>query len=249
MDNSSPTRGCDLRVFDIFRGLSDNELEQVWPLVTPRPSAAGEILHSGSGIEAFVGLAWSGDYRIIIPSTEGPELSIRSISRGQQFGEIPAFAEIQDLTYHVAVDRAGVLLLIARDAFVELTFAHKSICEAVLRALARTAVLRADRLFEFATMDVRLRLLAELLRMSHGAKHSDGVVVISPAPTHNVIAAQVGTTREGVTRALRALEREGLVHARRGQIEILAYDRLRAEVLAAAGPRPTYTFGPHDKRR
>jgi CRP/FNR family transcriptional regulator, cyclic AMP receptor protein len=249
MADSVPTRGRDLRVFEIFQGLTEAELDNVWSLVTPRLAAAGELLHSGAGIEAFVGLAWSGDYRIVFPSTDGPELSIRSVARGHLFGEIPAFAEIQDLTYHVAVDRAGVLLLIARDAFVELTFAHKSICEAVLRALARTAVLRADRLFEFATMDVRLRLLAELLRMSHGAPHIDGVVVIAPAPTHNVIAAQVGTTREGVTRSLRALEREGLVRARRGQIEILSYDRLRAEVLAAAGPRPTYTFGANEKPR
>ncbi len=70
---------------------------------------------------------------------------------------------------------------------------------------------------KFADLDVRLA--DELLRQMDG----DGVV----HATHQALAAEIGTSREVVSRHLKAWERDGLIRLGRGRIEVVDIDGVR----------------------
>jgi hypothetical protein len=109
-------------------------------------------------------------------------------------------------------------------------------------AISAEANRRAERIYEFVTLDVRSRLLAELSRLAEAGR-IDGVGArIEPAPTHDMLATQVGSSREGVTRHLKDFARRGLLKVpRRGVIDIIDRAALRttlAKESGECGPEP-----------
>jgi CRP/FNR family transcriptional regulator, cyclic AMP receptor protein len=228
-----------LRRIELFALLEDAMLESIWTKLTHEPLRSGDVLDH-IAIGPRMGFAWSGQYRVVLEGPNESELSIGTVKPGGHFGDIPTFAGIPDLSYKLVVDQPGLVLLLERNLFLGLVASSPALCQAVLRSLALACVLRADRLFEFAMLDVRMRLMAELWRLSLDGASRDGKITISHPPTHQALAAQVGTTREGVTRHLRALARQGLISARRSAIEILRPEELRLVVESVVGARPTY---------
>ena len=96
----------------------------------------------------------------------------------------------------------------------------------LLETLARRVRRLVDRVDALATQDVAARLAAHLLARTIT---SDGVPVATLEGTQADLAEELGTVREVVVRALRALHRDGLV--RRigpGRYELRHVDALRA---------------------
>src|SRR6185436_17164688 len=108
--------------------------------------------------------------------------------------------------------------------------------EAALSALAAVVAEQESRIFELLALSTRGRVRAELLRLVRGGDCRDGVGAV-PAPTQQVLAEQVGTSREVVSRTLRQLAEEELIRMERRGIEILDVNRLLALDEAATGRR------------
>jgi CRP-like cAMP-binding protein len=106
---------------------------------------------------------------------------------------------------------------------------------ALMSKLASQAANYASRVFELAALDVRARLQAELVRLARNGSWTDGVFVLHQAPTQAALGAQIGATREAVTRHLRDLASEGVIRFKRGLIEFTDLDRLREMDRKAAG--------------
>ena len=101
-------------------------------------------------------------------------------------------------------------------------------------AAFRRAVLRnyAERVSELVVViqDVLFHALPERLARRLIAEARDGAV----EATHQALAADLGSAREVVSRALARLERDGLIRLERGHIVILDADRL-AQTSATPG--------------
>jgi CRP-like cAMP-binding protein len=92
-----------------------------------------------------------------------------------------------------------------------------------------------DRVIELSTLGVQNRIRAEMLRLARAAADEDaGSARLLPAPRHADLAAQLGTTREQVTRELSALTRDGLLQKRGGAL--LVTDLPRLEELVCGRP-------------
>jgi CRP-like cAMP-binding protein len=100
----------------------------------------------------------------------------------------------------------------------------------LLLAIATQAAKWAERIFELATLSPRARLLSELLRLVELRGLQGPQVVLSSAPTHDTLAAEVGITREAVSRHLKLLRDEGLIASGRREITLKDLPRLRALV-------------------
>ena len=86
-----------------------------------------------------------------------------------------------------------------------------------------------------STLGVQNRIRAEMLRLARAAADEDaGSARLLPAPRHADLAAQLGTTREQVTRELSALTRDGLLQKRGGAL--LVTDLPRLEQLVCGRP-------------
>jgi CRP-like cAMP-binding protein len=102
--------------------------------------------------------------------------------------------------------------------FLEAVHSSPAASRALLKALTRVMRRQVKRLQEREALPVRLRLCAELLRLSRVRVAGDPRCehVVSPPPKHRVLAARIGSSRETVSRELGELIKEGLVHRSRG---------------------------------
>jgi CRP/FNR family transcriptional regulator, cyclic AMP receptor protein len=93
---------------------------------------------------------------------------------------------------------------------------HPDSCDQVLELIAARLRLLDRRVNEFSNLDIKHRVVAELLRLSRPDRADHSRAVVSPPPFHTEIAARILARREAVTRELNLLERAALLERRRG---------------------------------
>jgi CRP-like cAMP-binding protein len=84
------------------------------------------------------------------------------------------------------------------------------------------------RLYESSIMPMKVRLHAELLRISRRGR--DGALIISPPPTHQDLACRISSQREAVSKELKRLERDGVITRGRAAIRLVREGVLRQEI-------------------
>jgi CRP/FNR family cyclic AMP-dependent transcriptional regulator len=125
-----------------------------------------------------------------------------------------------------------VIARMSAAAFKETIDRFAGVRDKVLTRLVGEIRALNNRVEEQAHFAVHERLCAELLRLSRTL--GEGRVVVSPPPTHAELAARIGAHREGVTKLLNALERDGIIARSRGAIALINPARLR-RIVAEAG--------------
>ncbi len=174
----------------------------------------------------------SGEVRILIRTQAGKEVILGEMRGGEFFGELAAIDNVKRSANVTALTKGEVLILPAA-VFRDLLFAMPSLMDRLLRLLAgRVRELNA-RLMEYAVLDVRHRLYAELLRLSVRRAGQDSQRVVTPPPYHHVLAARIGCRREQVTREFTAMSQEGLIERARGALVILKPAVLEQRVATA----------------
>jgi CRP-like cAMP-binding protein len=168
----------------------------------------------------------SGTVRVTIQSVSGRDVLLREIDAGEFFGELAAIDNQPRSAGIVAVTDATVARMPAA-VFRAAVHAHPDVCDQLLALLAGQVRMLANRVNEFATLTVRHRIYAELLRLARPETGHPARSTISPPPVHAEIAARVSTRREAVAREFKALERAGLVERRRGAIVLTDTNRLQ----------------------
>jgi len=142
---------------------------------------------------------------------------VREVQPGEAFYLVPALDGGPLPVTTQAATRARVLAL-SRQSFLALLRDHPSVARRVLLSLAqrlrRLSSLVAD--LSLRSVPERLaRLLVDLARSPGGRRM-----------TQREMAAQLGTVREVVARALKKFEGEGWIRVQRGRIEILDLEAL-----------------------
>ena len=162
----------------------------------------------------------SGDVRVLIRTVAGKEVILAEMKAGQFVGEMSAIDSVARSANVTALTRSELCIMPA-SVFRELLFASRSTCEKVLRLLTGRIRESNARLTEYSVFDLKHRLYAELLRMSHPRAGHDGQRIVSPPPFHHVLAARIGCRREQVTRELSSLDHEGIVEKTRGGLVLV----------------------------
>ena len=165
----------------------------------------------------------AGTLRVTVRSAGGRELILNDLLAGDLFGEIAAIDGAPRSANVTALTRSRLCALPA-EAFLDIVFAAPPVCLRLLRRLAAKLRLQTARALEREALSVRLRLCAELLRLSRRrvAATPDGeeTRIVSPPPPQHEIAARIGARREAVSREMAELERQGLLGRRGGAILI-----------------------------
>lgn len=76
---------------------------------------------------------------------------------------------------------------------------------------------------------------AELLPLAERGRANKGEIVVADAPTQSALAAQLGLSREAVTRNLRLLVKDGLVRVERTKLIFPNLEKMRADYRRASG--------------
>ncbi|HEU0221180.1 MAG TPA: Crp/Fnr family transcriptional regulator [Paracoccaceae bacterium] len=188
--------------------------------------APDELLISQADETRDVFFLLEGRVRVTIYSEEGKAVDYRDIGAGGFFGEIAAIDGGPRSASVIAVEPVRGGWLRGRD-FRELLQTRPGIALAVMQHF--TAMIRrlTERVFEFSTLQVRERLVMELIRLAEAAGVKDGRAEIRPAPTHFEIASRISTHREAVSREMSALAKEGILRKRERALQVLSVQRLK----------------------
>jgi len=217
-----------LAKFPLFSGLSGDDIRTLdgrclWRRV---PEKEWVLDYQGDGGDVY--FVANGLARVVIVSA-GREMILHDIREGQYFGHYSAIDGKPRSAAIVAVTDC-VIARMSAAVLWETVHAHPSVRENILRDLVADIRTANQRAHEQANYDVRKRLCAELIRLSRTT--AEGRVVVSPPPTHAEFAARISTHREAVTKALSALEKEGMITRSPSAILLLAVDRLRRTLAA-----------------
>lgn len=146
-------------------------------------------------------LVASGAVRVFKGSEDGKEQVLHHITPGQSFNDVATFDGGPNPANAQAIEKT-TLLLVPREALLDLMRGYPEIAVAVLQALSARLRQMSSLIEDLSLRHVVSRVAGVLLRPTD----EDGTL-----PTRQELAAMVGTVREVATRALRHLERQGAI--------------------------------------
>ncbi|WP_135465960.1 Crp/Fnr family transcriptional regulator [Crenalkalicoccus roseus] len=236
MSTIAPDR---LAALPFFEGAEPGLLARFERQAAWRSYGPGDVVVDFDDPSTEVHLIASGAVRVLVRSPAGRELILNDLVAGDLIGELAAIDGAPRSANVTALVRSRLCALPAA-AFLEILCASPPVCLRLLRRLAAKLRLQTARALERETLSVRLRLCAELLRLSRGraAGQGEGERVVSPPPPQHEIAARIGARREAVSREMAELERQGLLARTAGAILIPRPAALRALVEAGLRDDP-----------
>lgn len=205
-----------LQKVDLFAGLSVAQQKDLAKVAIPRSIAAGDVLfHQDDQADGFYILA-SGGLQIYRTGMDGRRQILHVFeSPGDVCGEVPVF---EGGTYPAAAEaiRDAKVLYLPRDAFLRLTRTQPDILLAMLAELSRRLRRFVSLIDDLSLKDVGARLAQFLVAEAAAAKNNQ----ITLSMTKGMLASQLGTIAETVSRTLRKMQEQGLIVVQGRQITI-----------------------------
>ncbi len=172
-----------------------------------------------------------GHVRVLLQTANGERTQIlEDFAAGELIGEMAAIDGVPRSARIEALVRTQMCALPARP-FIDAVFASREIGLRLMGALAERIRKQNRRLIEMTALPIRLRLTAELLRLSR--PKPDGSRVLSPIPTQEELASRVGARRETVSRELSAMSEGGWL--RRTRVSIVLPDPAALQAAVDSG--------------
>ena len=196
----------------------------VWRLV----ELDGTVLEFGDP-SAEVFFVFDGLLRVQLRTADGQEMILNDIGANGVFGELAAIDGAPRSASISALHRTQ-LCMVPGPLFLECVLASPVVALRLMRMLVARLRGKDEQVLELATLPVRKRLMAELLRLSRPRADGSGQRVVSPPPPHHVLGARIGARREAVSREISSLVRAGWVEADRRAIRLRKPEALHREL-------------------
>jgi CRP/FNR family cyclic AMP-dependent transcriptional regulator len=216
-----------IRHVDLFRRLTAHDVEDMASAMTARHFAAGQLIVGPETQPELVCLTRAGTVRLFHREVDGRETTIERLYSGHLFG----------VTRFLGTDHGG--LLAQAETEVELCVVEgRRFLDVVSRwpqALLELALRLGVRVREgeellgrMSATGSRARLAGALHRLARDASDTQpgGGLRLRAVPRHSDLAAEIGATRETVTRMLARLEHDGYIRRFGRQIVVPDINRL-----------------------
>ncbi|MBN9683663.1 MULTISPECIES: Crp/Fnr family transcriptional regulator [unclassified Corallococcus] len=210
----------------MFESLGREDLENMSSLLQPRRFARGEVIFHRGDVGTALFIIRRGQVAIRLSSSEGREITLALLDRGDAFGELSLLDGEMRSTDAMAREESHLLTL-QRDDFRRYLETRPQVSLALLANMSRLVRRTTQLVYDSAFLDARSRLVRVLLELAKTqGKQSPEGLVITPKLTQSELANLCGVTRESVNKWLRYYVREGMLSFEGGQIVLLQPERL-----------------------
>ncbi len=213
----------------LFELLDSGEREKILAQCAVHKYAKGEQIVREMEQDHHMYFIERGKVRVTLFSADGREVSFANLGQGENFGEVSVIDGRPRSANVIALTEADIIIM-PPDVFRQMFRRHPAVALELLQQL--TAMIRrlCDRIFEYSTIGVNNRIHAELLRLAREHLDLDGIARIPNVPTHAQFASRVSCHREAVSRELKVLENEGILHKKNRKLVIPEIRRLQQMV-------------------
>jgi CRP-like cAMP-binding protein len=210
---------ADLEASPLFCVLSPAETRALAASAARRTFGPGKRLFSEGARNVAIHVIVRGVVCLSRSSRKGHTLTLRRVSVGSVLGQMSALDGSGHSVSAQAEDRVEVLS-IPRPRYLAALKRHPEAALALARILGDLVRRLSGELESMKYSTIETRLIAKLIDR---ARHRREIFV-----THAALAAEVGATRENVSRILGRLEKKRIIALNRGRIEILNHRTLNA---------------------
>ena len=209
-----------LKTIPLFLNLSQEQLNFIESCSRKFSVTKGTVIiyQEDNSLDLFIIL--SGKINVSLLHEDGREVTLDILTQGDFFGELSLFDKKPRSATVTAISDSKILIL-PRVFFIKLMMENPDIIFKFLQVMA-ARLRKADEKIETLTfVDVcgRVSKLIIDLAKRKGEKLPDSTIKIR-CPTHQVIANQIGASRESVTKALKSLVSKGLINMKGKEIII-----------------------------
>jgi CRP/FNR family transcriptional regulator, cyclic AMP receptor protein len=201
-----------LRTVPIFSELPEADIASLARLTSRRacPKDTVVFFENEEGDSFFIIV--DGRIKVTILGDDGREVILSVLGRGDFFGEMALLDNEPRSATAIAVEDTELLSL-HRNDFQSVLSDNRSIMSALIKILTARLRRANHQISTLALLDVYGRVARVIVDTARdeGKRLKDGRIAFRRA-THQEIANRIGTTRETVTRMLKDLERQGLIH-------------------------------------
>lgn len=208
-----------LKRVSLFSNLDDKDLDKLLSLSDRRSYKKDNVvLYSGGrGIEIFIVL--KGNVKVSLEDENSKEIILKVLHEGDFFGEMSLFGDSK-ISANVETLTPCEFLVIHQDDIKNLVIKEPHVAIKLLSVLSNRLRSTNELLRSIVFDDVKQRVLKILLDPSRNIVESKDIKSIE-RPTVKVIAAMAGTTRESASRVLNELHRDGHIHLKKDEIELV----------------------------
>lgn len=212
-------------------GLQPADRNAVIEFSDRRTASKGSLLfQTGDAYRGFY-LLVEGTVQIYRLNQEGRMLVLHVIQPGESFAEVPLFGPSVAETYPATAEtlNASAFLFVPQRDFLSFVDAHPRVCLHMLGHMAKRLRGAVRQLDALSLRGVKERL-AQHLCAEATDEAPDRRPTIDLEIPKSVLAAELGTVPETLSRAFRDLEDEGLIHRKGDGIELNDVAGLRSMV-------------------
>jgi CRP/FNR family cyclic AMP-dependent transcriptional regulator len=208
-----------LRTVSYFQDLDPRVLARIQASVFEVRLEKGQILFTEGEPAQAMYVIRSGQVKIFMLSSDGREQVLRIASAGDCFNEVPIFDEGSNPANAQAVERAE-LWGIRRTDMRRLVEEHPAIAIGFLKAFAGKLRYFTRKVEDLSFRSVTSRVAKLLLEIAED--DGRGGLRLKQQFTQQEMAGVVGTAREMIGRAFKALEKEGAIRLDRHRVVIVS---------------------------
>ncbi len=202
-----------LKSVPLFSQVPEEDVRAFASLTRERTYPKGSVILFEDDPGDALYLVAGGQVKVVLIGEDGREVILSVLGEGSFFGEM-ALIDDQPRSAHVIAMENSRLLLLRRDDFQARLLQSPAVAISLLAELSGRLRLADEKIGSLVLLDVNGRVAALLLRMAE----DEGSDTITKKLTHHTIAQMIGSSRETVSRTMRALVERDIIKVSRREI-------------------------------
>jgi CRP/FNR family transcriptional regulator, cyclic AMP receptor protein len=218
-----------LKYIPLFSELSEKDLKEIIKLAVRQVYKKDNMILIEEEIGSTMFIILEGRVKISRISEEGREVILSILSEGDFFGEM-SILDGQNRSANVVTLDDSKIMVIRREDFLQMLHDYPQIAINLLKELAHRLRRSDSQIKSLSLQNATGKVASTLLRIADDSgKIHMGQVEIPRLPPQQDLANMAGTSRETISRVIKALTKEGYLKKEGSRLIILDYELFRSE--------------------
>ena len=218
-----------LKYIPLFSELTDAELKEIVKLAVRQVYKKDNMILIEEEIGSTMFIILDGRVKISRISDDGREVILSILSEGDFFGEM-SILDGQNRSANVVTLDDSKIMVIRREDFLQMLHDYPQIAINLLKELAGRLRRSDSQIKSLSLQNATGKVASTLLRIADDSgKIHLGQVEIPRLPPQQDLANMAGTSRETISRVLKALTKQGYLKKEGSRLIIKDYESFRSE--------------------
>ncbi len=218
-----------LKYIPLFSELSETDLTEITKLAVKQYYKKDNMILIEEEIGSTMFIILEGRVKISRISEEGREVILSILSEGDFFGEM-SILDGQNRSANVVTLDDSKIMIVRREDFLQMLHDYPQIAINLLKELAHRLRRSDSQIKSLSLQNATGKVASTLLRIADDSgKIHMGQVEIPRLPPQQDLANMAGTSRETISRVLKALAKQGYLKKEGSRLIILDYESFRSE--------------------